>query len=150
MQLQTSGYVYHRERGDKIIRGKKDISAPLAAESSLAIWSQAPDLAKTQTRQLFGKYYGKTFQGSLTGAQVVVGSKILRYCRKKSKEDATNSAIVRHGTQFVAMLMGHFLLKSLGKSKGELVAGTFKEFDEALEKNEDALFKEAVDDQTGR
>jgi hypothetical protein len=138
------GYEYHRFRADKIIRGAKKISAPMAAESVLCVWGWLPFEAASHKQQHFGdKYYSRIFSTDLTAGQLILAVKILRAAKSRSDQLGNTDPICVHGAYVIAVVMGQLLLKKTSLKQSDLQREAFEKADVYFEKNEHHLFDEA-------
>lgn len=73
-----------------------------------------PQRAKFRQGELFDKSYDEIFTGDLTAAQVVLAVMLFRIAENKRKRPPANAPeLVRYASNFIAMLMGRYLLSEL-------------------------------------
>ena len=111
--LRDLGYSYARKRDEVQTTGA--ITPARAAEAVLAIWRRQPHLARFHQNQLFGTYYERIFDDSLTPAEVVVSTRILDLTERAGKRADPDNAprFLPYATHFLAMLVGEELLARL-------------------------------------
>jgi hypothetical protein len=145
LAIEKYEYSYHRFRADKVVRGANRIPAPLAAEAVLAVWRCLPTEAKLHKKDHFGsKYYDRIFSSDLTAGQLILATKILRLANRKSAANEENCAICRHGSHYIAMIVGCLLLREVEIPFERIQRDEFQKLDTHFEKNDEKLFGNAV------
>ena len=146
MSMKDLGFDYRRQRSDGALAAK-DISVGTAAEAVLSVWRERPQRAKFRQGELFDKSYEDIFTADLTAAQVVLAVMLFRIAENKRKRPPANAPeLVRYASNFVAMLMGRYLLSDAKLTLGKLDHRTFEDARKLIEANGDTYFDRAVAD----
>jgi len=145
--IEALGYHYRRKRGEGTTT-TRDITPGTVAEAVLAVWREEPHRAKFFAREHFGKLYATIFNGELNAAQAVTAVLLFRIAenrRRRSFDD--DPTLVRYGSCFLAMQMGHRLLQALGiKPVAQLDHRNFEQARQLIETQGETWFDEAVRD----
>lgn len=144
LSMKSLGFEYHRQRSESSL-GPKDISVGTAAEAVLSVWRERPQRAKFRQGELFDKSYEDIFTTDLTAAQVIVAVLLFRIAENKRKRPPANAPeLVRYASNFVAMLMGRYLLSELKLALGGLDHRKFEDARKLVEANGDIYYTQAV------
>ncbi len=114
------GYVYRAKREDRPV-SSDELTSAVIAEAVLAVWRHRPHQARFGGREHFGALYDTIFTADLNGAQAVIAALLHRHAenhRKRPPQDAPD--FLPHGSRFIAMLMGRYLLEEMGISLKQL------------------------------
>lgn len=143
--IRDLGFTYHRHRSEASLK-TTDISSGTAAEAILSVWRKRPHQAKFLGREHFGKLYDVIFSDDLNGAQLIIATLLFRVAENKRRRPPEGAPdFVAYGSCFLAMLMGQYLLASLGIPLDRLNHVTFNAAKTELEQNEEAYFTKAVE-----
>ncbi|MCL2777220.1 MAG: AIPR family protein [Polyangiaceae bacterium] len=145
MSMRDLGFEYRRQRSEGVLTAK-EISVGTAAEAVLSVWRERPQRAKfRQQGELFDKSYEDIFTGDLTAAQVVIAVMLFRIAENKRKRPPTHAPeLVRYASNFIAMLMGRYLLSDLEITSNQLDHRRFEEARKLVETSGDTYFDRAV------
>ena len=139
------GFTYHRHRSDDSLRRRTSISSAKAAEAILAVWRMKPFSAKYHGRDHFDNLYDRIFSDSLTGAQTVIATLIVRVAEAQRRRPPAHSpACLAYGSFFAAMLMGKYLLDELGIRQNQLNHNQFNAARTKLDEKSDEYFARAM------
>lgn len=145
MAMKDLGFEYRRQRSESAL-GPKDISIATAAEAVLSVWRERPQRAKFRQGALFDKSYDEIFTQDLTAAQVVVAVLLFRIAENKRKRPPDGAPdLVRYASNFVAMLMGRYLLGDLQLTLRDLDHRAFERARHHVEARGDAYYDRAVE-----
>lgn len=146
MDIQQLGFKYRRKRSDTSTR-PTDITSGVAAEAVLSVWRKKPHQAKFFSREHFGKLYDSIFTDQLNGAQVVIAVQLYRIAENRRKRpEATDPALVRYASCFIAMQMGQRLLTEMNVPMNAITHRNFQLAQQLIEQNGDAYFTTSVQD----
>jgi hypothetical protein len=149
MSMRDLGFDYRRQRADGAMT-TKDISVGTAAEAVLSVWCERPQRAKFRQGELFGKSYEDIFTAELTAAQVVIAVLLFRIAENKRKRPPPNAPeFVRYAANFIAMLMGRYLLSDLELTLDGLDHRRFEDARKLVEANGEAYFGRAAQELEG-
>jgi AIPR protein len=144
MSMKSLGFDYRRQRSDSALTAK-DISVGIAAEAVLSVWRDRPQRAKFRQGELFDKSYEEIFTVDLTAAQVVLAVMLFRIAENKRKRPPANTPeLVRYASNFIAMLMGRYLLSDLKLTLDKLDHRTFEDARKLVDSNGNTYFDRAV------
>lgn len=144
MSMRDLGFDYRRQRSEGAVT-PKDISVGTAAEAVLSVWRQHPQRAKFRQGELFDKSYEDIFTSDLNATQVVLAVMLFRIAENKRKRPpATAPEFVRYASNFIAMLMGRYLLADVNLTLDKLDHRTFEDARRCVEERGDAYFDRAV------
>lgn len=144
MSMKSLGFEYRRQRSEAAMTAS-DISVGTAAEAVLSVWRERPHRAKFRQGELFSKSYDDIFTADLTAAQVVLAVMLFRIAENKRKRPPANAPeLVRYASNFIAMLMGRYLLRDAKLTLDELDHRAFDKVRKLVEENGDAYFGRAV------
>lgn len=144
MSMKDLGFDYRRQRSDGALTAK-DISVGTAAEAVLSVWRERPQRAKFRQGELFDKSYEDIFTADLTAAQVVLAVMLFRIAENKRKRPPANAPeFVRYAANFIAMLMGRYLLSDLKLTVDKLDHRIFDDALKLVESTGDTYFTRAV------
>lgn len=141
--IQELGYAYRAKRENRPVSSKEFTSA-VVAEAVLAVWRRRPHQARFRSREHFGALYDTIFTNDLNGAQAVTAALLLRQAenrRKRRSEGAPD--FLAYGSRFVAMLMGHYLLRDMDIFLGKLDHRNFPQVLELIDKNSELYMRDA-------
>lgn len=146
MSMKDLGFDYRRQSSDVALTAK-DVSVGTAAEAVLSVWRDRPQRAKFRQGELFDRYYEEIFTADLNAAQVALAVMLFRIAENKRKRPPANAPeLVRYASNFIAMLMGRYLLADLKHTRAELDHRTFEEARKLVEARGDTYFQRAVKD----
>lgn len=146
LSMKDLGFDYRRQRSDRV-PNPTDISVGTAAEAVLSVWRERPQRAKFRQSELFGRAYDDIFTPDLTAAQIVIAVLLFRIAENKRKRPAPDAPeLVRYASNFIAMLMGRYLLTDAGLTLAQLDHRTFGDVRKLLEENGEAYFLRAVEE----
>lgn len=144
MSMKSLGFEYRRQRSEGALTAH-DISVGTAAEAVLSVWRERPQRAKFRQNELFSKSYDDIFTKDLTAAQVVIAVMLFRIAENKRKRPPANAPeLVRYASNFIAMLMGRYLLRDAKLTLDELDHRAFDQVRKLVEDKGDAYFGRAV------
>lgn len=144
--IRALGFNYRRKRMDSAAK-PADITSGTAAEAILAVWRAAPHQAKFLTREHFGKLYDKIFTATLNGAQTVAAVLLYRIAENHRRRPAlADPPFVPYASCFVAMQMGHRLLKDLMVTLNGLDHRLFNQARALIEEQGENYFTASVRD----
>lgn len=144
LSMSGLGFDYRRQRSDGAVTAK-DISVGTAAEAVASVWRERPQRAKFRQGELFDKSYEAIFTFDLTAAQVVLAVLLFRIAENKRKRPPANAPeLVRYASNFIAMLMGRYLLSDAKLTLDQLDHQTFDDARKLVEANGDSYFDRAV------
>jgi len=142
--MKALGFDYRRQRSDDALT-TKDVSVGTAAEAVLSVWRKRPQRAKFRQSELFDKSYKDIFTEDLTAAQVVIAVMLFRIAENKRKRPPADAPeLVRYASNFIAMLMGRYLLSDLQLTLDKLDHRAFERARKLVEDNGEAYFNRAV------
>ena len=145
LSMKSLGFDYRRQRSDGALT-TKDISVGTAAEAVLSVWRERPQRAKFRQGELFDKSYNEIFTEDLTAVQVVLAVLLFRIAENRRKRPPIHAPeLVRYASNFIAMLMGRYLLSDLGVTLKKLDHRRFEEARNLVETRGDAYFDRAVE-----
>lgn len=149
MSMKDLGFDYRRQRTESVLT-TKDISVGTAAEAVLSVWRERPQRAKFRQGDLFARSYEEIFTADLTAAQVVLAVMLFRIAENKRKRPPAHAPeLVRYASNFIAMLMGRYLLSDAKLTLDKLDHRTFDAARKLVEDNGDVYFDRAVDELKG-
>jgi hypothetical protein len=144
MSIKDLGFDYRRQRSDNALT-TKDISVGIAAEAVLSVWRNRPQRAKFRQGELFDKSYEEIFTADLNAAQVVLAVMLFRIAENKRKRPPANTPeLVRYASNFIAMLMGRYLLSDLTLTLDKIDHRKFEAARKLVDANGDSYFDRAV------
>jgi hypothetical protein len=139
------GYVYKRKKeaqtGNQV--NLETIPSSVAAEAVLAVWEDAPHLAKHKKHEFFSTYYERIFS-NLNAAQMIIAVLVFRYCdnnRRKHSNDPEVMAQRPFSQYFIAMVMGRQLLLKLDLLLKELTHRNFLQIFNVFEQKKDIIYQ---------
>lgn len=145
LSLADLQYVYKTKRDDSSV-GPRTITSRVAAEAVLAVWRKKPNAAKFRKTRLFADFFDEIFTSDLNGAQVVIAVSILRAVETERKRQLDGRPqFISYASDFLAMVIGHLLLKELGISLAQLDHRNFPAVSERLEQRRAAYYEDAVE-----
>lgn len=146
MSMKALGFEYRRQRSDAALTAN-DISVGTAAEAVLSVWRERPQRAKFRQGELFAKSYEDIFTADLNAAQVVIAVMLFRIAENKRKRPPENAPeLVRYASNFIAMLMGRYLLSDLEIVLDELDHRASEDARKLVETKGDFYFDRAVEE----
>ena len=111
----------------------------------MSVWRERPHRAKFRQGELFDKSYSDIFTADLTATQVVLAVLLFRISENKRKRPPAGAPeLVRYGSNFIAMLMGRYLLADLALGLNALDHRKFEKAREAIDANAEQYFERAV------
>ena len=133
--MSDLGYKYKRQR-EEGGAGPAVVTSLTTAEAVLAIWRDKPHHAKFRRKEHFGKLYEEIFE-NLNAAQAVIGTLIFRMVENERKRPSVDNPpdFLPYASHYIAMVMGHQLLKEQGIGLPELSHRNFKQVKKRLETN---------------
>ena len=144
LSMKGLGFDYRRQRTESALSAK-DISVGTAAEAVLSVWRERPQRAKFRQGELFDRSYEDIFTASLTGAQVVIAVMLFRIAENKRKRPPADAPeLVRYASNFIAMLMGRYLLGDAKLTMDKLDHRTFDNARKLVDDNGNSYFDRAV------
>jgi AIPR protein len=144
MSMEPLGFSYRRQRSEQALSAK-EISVGTAAEAVLSVWREQPQRAKFRQGELFARSYEDIFTAELNAAQVVIAVLLFRMAENKRKRPPENAPVlIQYASNFLAMLMGRYLLRDLKLTLGELDHRSFDGAQKLIEEKGDQFFDRAV------
>ena len=142
--LSDLGYAYRRQR-EEGGGGSSVITSLIAAEAVLAIWRERPHQAKFRRKEHFGKLYEDIFK-HLNAAQTLLAVLIFRAVENERKRPtmAEPPAFLPYSSHYIAMLIGHKLLKDEGISPDQVSHRNVQGLLHAFEDNQAQYHADAI------
>jgi len=141
------GYIYKRKK-EAQTAGQANldvIPSSVAAEAVLAVWRDAPHLAKHKKHEFFNTYYNKIFF-NLNAAQMIIAVLIFRYCdsyRRKISVDSEVQAQRPFSHYFMAMIIARQLLLKIDLSINDITHRNFNKILTVFEENKHAIYEKS-------
>jgi len=141
--IQGLGYAYRAKREERATTSD-ELTSAVVAEAILAVWRRRPHQARFLSREHFGALYDIIFDSGLNGAQAVTAALLLRLAENRRKRPPSDAPdFLAYGSRFVAMMMGKYLLESLGIELEALDHRTFPKAKELIDAQGDAFLERA-------
>lgn len=144
MELGQLGHIYAYRRTSRHATAG-EISIHAAARAVLAVWRRRPCESKHRAREHLGWMYSDIFTEELTGAQVVLAVQLMRLVDQRGRcLGDGSSALLRHGSDVVAMLMGQAVLSKLQLCLAQLDASKLQDAQSLVAREGSLLLEDAV------
>ena len=144
--IRELGYAYRLKRSEQAV-SPREFTSVTVAEAVLAVWRKRPHQARFRQREHFGVLYDTIFTHDLNGAQAVIAALALRQAENRRKRPPPQAPdFLPYGSRFVAMLVGHYVLKDMEMTLRQLDHRNFTEAKELLERQAESYLCRAEEE----